>query len=116
MYWPPESGNIDPSSANAKQAHNEISAPSTHTSKNSAGCGSGPAISFAVKKIEEPMMPLTSSNTESSRLSPRMRLGLESEGFASDGPGSIAGKTGLGSIIRFRVRRATPGAFRSAGK
>ena len=32
-------------------------------------------MSFAVRKIDEPMMPPTSNSTESSRLSPRTRLG-----------------------------------------
>ncbi len=32
-------------------------------------------MSLAVRKIEEPMMPLTSSRTESSSESPRTRLG-----------------------------------------
>ena len=56
-------------------SHREMPAPRTQTSRNSMGCGSGPAISFAVRKIEEPMMPPHSSRTESSRLSPRTRLG-----------------------------------------
>jgi hypothetical protein len=36
-------------------------------------------MSFAVRKIEDPMIPLTSSNTPSSRESPRIRLGCDSE-------------------------------------
>src|SRR5437879_3647400 len=76
MYWLPESGNIDPSSAKAAQAHSEIAPPRIQTRKNQNGCGNGPAMSLAVRKIEEPMIPLTSSNTESSKLSPRTRLGL----------------------------------------
>src|SRR5208282_6319634 len=76
MYCPPESGNMEPSSAKATQAHSEITPPRTHTRKNSFGFGKGPAISLAVRKIEEPMMPLTSSSTESSRPSPRTRLGF----------------------------------------
>src|SRR5271169_3400617 len=78
MYWPPESGNMEPSSAKATQAHSEITPPRIHTRKNNVGFGNGPAISLAVRKIEEPMMPLTSSNTESSKLSPRTRLGVSS--------------------------------------
>src|SRR5262252_4260554 len=74
MYWPPESGNIEPSSAKATQAHSEITPPKTHTRKNQSGCGRGPAISLAVRNIDEPIMPLTSKSTESSRLRPRMRL------------------------------------------
>src|SRR6266478_9243834 len=76
MYWPPESGNIDPSSAKAAQAQSEIAPPKIQTRKNQNGCGRGPAMSLAVRKIEEPMMPLTSSSTESSKLSPRTRLGF----------------------------------------
>jgi hypothetical protein len=75
MYCPPDSGNIDPSSAKAAHPKSEMTPPITHTSKNSMGCGSGPAISFAVRKIEEPMIPLTSKRTESSRLSPRTSVG-----------------------------------------
>src|SRR3954469_11770518 len=76
MYWPPESGNIDPNSAKAKQAKREITAPSTQTSRNKTGLGKGPAISLAVRKMEEPMMPLTSSRTESNNVKPRIRLGF----------------------------------------
>ena len=96
MYCPPESGNIDPSSANAKQAQSEISAPSTHTSRNNTGCGSGPAISFAVRKIDEPMMPLTSSNTESSSPSPRTRVGLDLRNPSSDG--AVCGRQDRGGF------------------
>ena len=56
--------------------------PSTHTRKNSIGLGRGPAISLAVRKMEEPMMPLTSSSTESSRVRPRIRVGLLSVGVS----------------------------------
>src|SRR4029077_8682875 len=78
MYCPPESGNIEPSSAKAKAAHIEINAPMTQTKKNNAGCGKGPAMSFAVRKIDEPMMPPASSRTESRSDSPRTRPGEES--------------------------------------
>src|SRR5579871_2455711 len=98
MYWPPESGNIDPSSAKAKQAHSETSPPKTHTSRNSAGCGRGVAISFAVKKIDEPITPLTSSRTESSKPSPRTRVGLAvSDAWGGNGA-STADEAGVGSI------------------
>jgi len=117
MYCPPESGNIDPNSANAKQAHSEINAPSTHTSRNSTGCGSGPAISFAVRKIDDPMMPLTSSNTESSSPSPRTRVGLPS---ADIEPGAVEDAAvffkSAGSIIRCPVHRTIPAPSRNAGK
>src|ERR1700679_3076515 len=75
MYCPPESGNIDPNSAKATQAHSEMTPPRIQTRKKRRGLGNGPAISFAVRKIEDPMMPLTSSSTESSRLNPRTSLG-----------------------------------------
>src|SRR5271163_4528980 len=75
MYCPPESGNMEPSSANATQAHREMTPPSIQTRKKRTGFGKGPAMSLAVRKMEEPMMPLTSSNTESSRVRPRTRLG-----------------------------------------
>src|ERR1700722_9460264 len=103
MYCPPESGNIEPNSAKAQQAQSEMSAPNTHTSRNSIGCGSGPAISFAVKKIDDPMTPLTSSSTESSRPSPRTSVGFESAGFelgSSEFDRFVpeVDKTGTGSI------------------
>src|SRR6266478_2620759 len=94
MYCPPESGNIEPSSAKATQAHSEITPPSTQTSRNSRGCGSGPAISFAVRKIEDPIMPPASSSTESRRDRPRTRLG------ASDFPAGGGGETD-GRLIRY---------------
>src|SRR5271169_641735 len=93
MYWPPDSGNIDPSSAKATQPKSETTPPITHTSRNSMGCGKGPAMSLAVRKIEEPMMPLTSSRTESSRLSPRTRVGCE-----GDEEASMVDEVGVGSI------------------
>src|SRR5579862_422355 len=96
-YCPPESGNIDPSSANAKAAHIEITAPKIQTRKNSAGCGSGPAISFAVKNIEEPMIPPASNRIESSRDSPRTRLG-----FVSDVAGTASCET-EGDSIRYPI-------------
>src|SRR5580698_1402645 len=111
MYCPPESGNIEPSSANATQAHKEITPPSTHTRKNSVGFGKGPAISLAVRKIEEPMMPLTSSKTESSKLSPRTRLGLSSAVAASGG--READELGINPCP---AHRKIPAAFRSGGR
>src|SRR5215470_777703 len=82
MYWPPESGNIEPSSAKATHAQSEISPPRIHTRKNSFGLGSGPAMSLAVRKMEEPMIPLTRRSTESSRESPRIRVGFWAEASA----------------------------------
>src|SRR5690349_7094752 len=67
---------MDPISAKAAQAKSEITAPNIHTRKNNAGWGSAPAMSLAVKKMDEPMMPLTSSRTESSSERPRTRVGL----------------------------------------
>src|SRR5579864_5942194 len=97
MYWPPESGNIDPSSAKAKHAQREMTAPSTQTRRNSTGCGRGVAMSFAVRKIDDPIIPLTSSNTESSSPSPRTRVGFASDDFNSDWAAG-GGKSGVGSI------------------
>src|SRR3954453_19281836 len=115
MYCPPESGNIEPNSAKAKQAQSEISAPSTHTRRKSIGWGSGLAMSFAVRKIEDPIMPLTSSSTETSRLSPRTSVGLDSADFNS-GSDFVGVTTGPGSIIQFQVRRETPEACRNGGR
>src|SRR5580698_9134118 len=99
MYCQPESGNIEPNSAKAKQALSEITAPNTHTKRNSVGCGNGPAISFAVRKIDEPMMPLTSSNTESSSPRPRTSVGFPSDSVEPaaepDNRMSLADKTGV---------------------
>src|SRR5205823_11404583 len=49
------------------------------------GCGKGVAMSLAVRKIEEPMIPLTSSRTESSNDRPRISDGCELclEGFSA---------------------------------
>src|SRR5580765_3095066 len=116
MYCPPESGNIDPNSANAKHAQSEINAPSTHTSRNSTGWGSGPAISFAVRKIDDPMIPLTSSNTESSNPSPRTNVGFDPVDSDCSIELSGAGKTGVGSIIQCLVHPTTPAPCHSAGK
>src|SRR5882672_4305441 len=112
MYCPPESGNIDPSSAKAAQAHSEIAPPRIQTRKNQNGWGNGPAMSLAVRKIEEPMMPLTSSRTESSRLSPRTRLGF-SRGFSAR-----AEETGAEviSTIPYPVRQEIQAACRNAGR
>src|SRR5208283_5581958 len=89
MYCPPESGNMEPSSAKATQAHSEITPPRTQTRKNNVGFGKGPAISLAVRKIDEPMMPLTSNSTESSRLSPRTRLGFCGKFSVSGGEAGV---------------------------
>src|SRR5579859_1133634 len=110
MYCPPESGNMEPSSANAKQPQREISAPNTHTRRNSTGCGNGPAMSFAVKKIDDPITPLTSSSTESSSPSPRTRVGFEPDCFeladmGSDEAASVVGRTGIDFIIQCPVRQ-----------
>src|SRR5258708_31756889 len=70
---------MEPSSAKAKQAQSEMTPPITQTRRNQTGCGSGPAMSLAVRKIEEPMMPLTSSRTESSSESPRTRSDVGSD-------------------------------------
>src|ERR1700721_3027864 len=83
MYCPPEAGNMEPRSAKATHAHREIAPPSIHTRKNNFGFGNGPAISFAVRKMEEPMTPLTSSSTESSKVSPRTRLGCSAGALIS---------------------------------
>ena len=47
-------------------------------------------MSFAVRKIDDPMMPLTSSNTESSRPSPRTSVGFA---FGDERSGEDAGPT-----------------------
>src|SRR5436305_15060811 len=99
MYWPPESGNIEPNSAKAKQAHNEIRAPSTQTSRKSTGCGNGVAMSLAVRKMEDPIMPLTSNRTESSRLRPRTSVGFGLEDVES-GSESVTVNADGGCIIR----------------
>src|SRR5215470_5823554 len=112
MYCPPESGNIDPSSAKAKAAHIEISAPNIQTRKNRAGWGRGPAISFAVRKIDEPIMPPASNSTESSKESPRTRLGLESVTEFGDSDAIVGDST----FIRSQVRLEIPTACHSAGK
>src|ERR1700757_2323663 len=116
MYCPPESGNIEPNSANAKQAHSEISAPKTQTSKNNTGCGKGPAISFAVRKIEDPMTPLTSSRTESSKPSPRTSVGFDPPGCTTVAGTSAWGITGGDSIIQCPIRQTIPRQCHNAGR
>src|SRR5687768_6359867 len=63
-----------PSSAKAKHASSEINAPATQTSRNSQGVGALVAIWPAVRNIPEPMIPPTSSSTESVSESPRTRV------------------------------------------
>src|SRR6266496_2008367 len=116
MYCPPESGNMEPNSAKAKQAQSEINAPKTHTNRNSTGWGNGPAMSFAVRKIDDPIMPLTSNSTESSNPSPRTNVGFESVGLDPVNEGSEAGKTGMGSITQCLIHRTTPAPYHSAGR
>ncbi len=101
MYCPPESGNIEPSSAKATQAHSEITPPSTHTRKNSFGFGSGPAMSLAVRKIDEPMMPLTSNSTESSKLKSSDKAWLLIRGLKFRVRGSGGGSHSRGPNLCF---------------
>src|ERR1051326_6311021 len=72
-------------------------------------------MSFAVRKIEDPMTPLISSSTESTNPSPRTRVGFCSGDFGED-DASVTVKRGTGSIIQYRVRRVIPAACRSAGR
>jgi len=46
-------------------------------------------MSLAVRKIDEPIMPLARSKTESNSDRPRISVGLESEWPAVDGSGSV---------------------------
>ena len=75
------------------------------------GCGSGPAISLAVRKIEDPMMPLTSSKTESSSDRPRTRLGA-----ASDFAGNVGVATGISINHPSPTHRPIRAACRSGGR
>jgi hypothetical protein len=74
------------------------------------GWGSGAAMSLAVKKIDEPMIPLTSNKTESSKPSPRTRVGF------SDGDPTSGDKAAVDSVIPSPVRRQIPAAYRNGGK
>src|SRR5215471_19441092 len=107
MYCPPESGNIEPNSAKATHAHRGMAPPKTQTRKYQTGCGSGPAISFAVRKIDEPMIPLTRSKTESSRLSPRTRPGFCSD-LSVDESASETGAVFMFDCDQSFVRVRTP--------
>jgi hypothetical protein len=71
-------------------------------------------MSFAVRKMDDPMIPLTSSSTESSKPSPRTSVGFCP--LDSEVAGDSTGKTGTGSIIQIRVRRATPEVSRIGGR
>src|SRR5678816_3216482 len=115
MYCPPESGNIDPNYANAAHANKEITAPAIHTPKNKTGFGNGPAISFAVRKIEDPMTPLTSSRTESRSESPRTRLGCACFNGPA-GRGVTTGEASIDRVIRSRAHPATQAVYHNAGK
>src|SRR5271155_801465 len=109
-YCPPESGNIVPSSAKAKQAHMEINPPSTHTKRKSDGCGSGPAISFAVRKMDEPITPPPNNKTESSSVRPRTSVGRPSMVKAG---GDATGVSTIPSLIRRRIRAECHSAGKS---
>src|SRR5580700_1017379 len=105
MYWPPESGNMEPSSAKATHAQSEMAPPRIQTRKNKWVLGRGPAMSLAVRKMEEPMMPLTSSSTESSRLRPRTRLGCSlalafSISISVAGAGFMRSSRGIRNTLR----------------
>ena len=103
-------------SANATAADIEITAPTTHTRKNSAGCGRGPAMSFAVRKIDDPIIPPASRRIESSRESPRTRPGAAFE-FRVPSWVSAGDSTFLSDpqfVRRFQWRAATPADHRRA--
>ena len=68
-------GKHRPEFGEGKQANSEITPPSTQTPRKRMGWGSGPAMSFAVRKMDEPMIPPTSSRTESSNERPRTKVG-----------------------------------------
>src|SRR2546426_1043985 len=73
-----------PSSAKAKEASMVTTRPATQTPRKSAVEPVLAAISFAVRKIPEPMMPLASNRMESSRDNPRISLvGLPKTGAPS---------------------------------
>src|SRR5262245_8346657 len=63
-----------PNSAKAKQASSVMPTPTTHTVRNSHGRRVLMAISLAVRKIPEPMIPPASRRMESVRESPRTSL------------------------------------------
>src|SRR6185312_13500344 len=63
-----------PNSAKAKHASSVMPMPTTHTVRNSQGCRVLMAMSFAVRKMPEPMMPPASNRMESESESPRTSL------------------------------------------
>src|SRR5437762_2602904 len=63
-----------PISAKAKQASMVITPPMAHMERNNNGERVFPAISLAVRKIPEPMIPLARSRMESSKESSRTSL------------------------------------------
>ena len=75
------------------------------------GCGSGAAMSLAVRKIEDPMMPLTKSKIESRSESPRTRVGA-----ASDFAGNVGDATGTSINHPFPTHRPIREACRSGGR
>ncbi len=74
MYCPPASGNIAPISAKAKQASMVMTMPTTQIPRKSSGERVLTAMSFAVRKIPEPMIPPASSRMESVSESPRISV------------------------------------------
>ena len=88
---------MDPNSAKAKQAKREITPPSTQTRRNNTGWGSGAAMSLAVRKIDEPIMPPTRSRTESSNERPRTRVGCDLDSAVS------AGCETVGTLIPYPI-------------
>ena len=86
--------------------------PAPTPAETAQDAATGPAMSLAVRKIEDPMMPLTSSSTESSSESPRTSVGC---GFR--GLGSVPRQAVERPIfIRSPVHRAIPAECHNAGR
>src|SRR4029077_4345196 len=83
MYWPPESGNIAPSSAYANAPKNEMTPAITQTARIIMGDGSSRAIVPGTMKIPTPMVVPITIQVASSRFSSRGRSAglLVSPGF-----------------------------------
>src|ERR1700726_2649076 len=67
-YWPPASGNMPPNSAHASPASSVTAPATTHSRSAKRGSGTACSTSAGVMKMEAPMVPLTTSMTESNRV------------------------------------------------
>ena len=83
-YWPPASGNIPPSSAQASPPRSVMPPATTHNNSAKRGSGTARSTSAGVRKIEAPMVPVTTNIAESNSESRRVSFGAEPGAQAAD--------------------------------